>query len=439
MEEDVKVDMNGFHEDFTEVYLDSISCQSALKPLFEKCRIDADNSLCNDGFERNLTSIVTEINTLVDSVEKADEKPIHYYAFLVLRWCESSLMELKNNIMKLPPCNEGLVSVIDGELSHLRETILTGNSDEMQRIIEEGARSYSLRYYKEEDGRLIKEAGSLITPWRPLTDEHWYLMKDSEERALRLASEGNLVSSEEKCFSIYGKDWRRSMESHGAMLGELEKCLSDNDIFDFSRLFGIGKSFSVLNYNNIDEFYWYVLRSNIIRYHIYPELKPKFEAWMNGENIDDTECQHACKLPETNSINTLWLNETNKVLQLSVINKGNNITIGINQLLLFIQEYFVQTIQHQHEWYALFYFLRKNGFLKATNTNQFATQMNLWFPNSNAKCKREEVDRYNFLYAYNVDKWESIDISRKKGVTHAGLRTITQDYTTLQQKYDEMS
>jgi len=283
MEEDVKVDMNGFHEDFTEVYLDSISCESALKSLFKKCRTEVDNGFCDDGFEQNLTSIVTEINTLVDSVEKADEKPIHYYAFLVLRWCESSLMELKNNIIKLPPCNEGLVSVIDGELSHLRETILTGNSDEMQRIIEEGARSYSLRYYKEEDGRLIKEAGSLITPWRPLTDEHWYLMKDSEERALRLASEGNLVSSEEKCFSIYGKDWRRSMESHGAMLGELEKCLSDNDIFDFSRLFGVGCGFCALNYKNIDEFYWYVLRSNIIRYHIYPELKPKFEAWMKGE------------------------------------------------------------------------------------------------------------------------------------------------------------
>lgn len=171
-------------------------------------------------------------------------------------------------------------------LSKEIDSILKSNYPIKDRVrtIEEEAREFFAANKDKEAKKLMKQARKLIEPWqKQLTENHWCLMKTTEEEAMNLAVKSKLVDEKDKLFDGYKDEERREMERYGQMTELVADCFSDDQLFDFKGLLNVKKNREAFNYDNLDMCYRLILRGNIIRCNLYPELKPKFESWMKGE------------------------------------------------------------------------------------------------------------------------------------------------------------
>jgi len=274
--------------------------------------------VCSKHRKINLTS--EEIYTYSDLIRKASagndgSKPCCDFMGLYDEICSlydkaKSLDEMVYNVivgvLKYVAYEWG--KVIDGSDSHI---------DVYERI-ERDARQYfinnrdsELKKLKDQTSKLIEEC-----PFK-LTRENWNKMKRTEDKALHLAIEGKLVEGKDECLVGYSKSEREQMENNRDMIRKMV------DLFPYDELFNFrfpGKFMdgyhACLNCNNIFLFYRLVLRGSIIRCSIYPNLIPKFVAWINeGENGDEKNKTNAagCRMPKSDD-------ENSEVIERDVLN-----------------------------------------------------------------------------------------------------------------------
>jgi len=173
-------------------------------------------------------------------------------------------------------------------------------------MIEDAARLYFKNNMTRETKRLQKQARSLTNPWQAdLTRSHWCMMKTTEEKAMNLAANGNLCNvKDDESLNGYKTDEKIEMDKYASMIETVADKFSDDQLFDLGCMVKNSRQYSdTLNYDNIDLFFRMVLRGNIIRCNLYPELKPEFEAWMKGEKAEEAKEQKTnttgCELSET--------------------------------------------------------------------------------------------------------------------------------------------
>lgn len=215
----------------------------------------------------------------------------------------------------------------------------------------------------------------------------------------------------------------------------------------------VSTAYSLIDSDNFLVYCYFALRHNIIQCQIHPELRPIFNQWaeklrfedeMPTDNNEDTT-QHTPQPQPTDNKTTddkelaKWLSDNNKIINLKVSFNGKDIERDIVQLYHFIKEHGVQGIEKKYEWYAIYKFLVKKGYLSNPDISKFVEQMNLWYPDATIKCNQNETRLYNFLGNHDVEEWPYLDkskLSKKKSLN--GAKRIHALYTNLIKKHDAL-
>lgn len=215
----------------------------------------------------------------------------------------------------------------------------------------------------------------------------------------------------------------------------------------------VSTAYSLIDSDNFLVYCYFALRHNIIQCQIHPELRPIFNQWaeklrfedeMPTDNNEDTT-QHTHQPQPTDNKTTddkelaKWLSDNNKIINLKVSFNGKDIERDIVQLYHFIKEHGVQGIEKKYEWYAIYKFLVKKGYLSNPDISKFVEQMNLWYPDATIKCNQNETRLYNFLGNHDVEEWPYLDkskLSKKKSLN--GAKRIHALYTNLIKKHDAL-
>jgi len=238
-----------------------------------------------------------------------------------------SFTELRDLVMSYRKAKQKANSAIGSTIMHvvsyvqnLLEDVLDSQRTPIGdlQFIEAEARKYFMYYCDFETEKLKKQTRNLFSSWPPkLETDHWCRMKVTEDKALALAAKGSLQNSKDETLGDYDGGDKFLMDTNSKMIELLLDTYSDDKLFDFNVLYNAKlfpddnyySLFDILDYYNIDLFYRLVLRGNIIRCQIYPELQPIFEAWLKGEetvqkaidNVADKEkktCAAKCQLSD---------------------------------------------------------------------------------------------------------------------------------------------
>jgi len=254
---------------------------------------------------RDLSTIILDDDFTISEVEQISiqNKKVHEYNSMYLNACDTNdekeepidFLEVYDSIVQLQnsktTVNEYTFKVIKQTVSHtsglLLDITLFNLSANEATLLEKDAKYPFLQDYEKEYEKLKKQTRQLFDQHCPvLNSEHWYKMKTTEERAMSLASDKKLYEAKDECLKGYSEKERKEMDENNAMIGLLAERFPDDRLFDFKLLqAGSHDLLSEINYDNIKLFYRLVLRGNIIRCNLYPELKPQFEAWMKGEEV----------------------------------------------------------------------------------------------------------------------------------------------------------
>ena len=119
-----------------------------------------------------------------------------------------------------------------------------------------------------------------------LSPKIWGKVLENEENALELAIKGELVSFRDKkgLYEGFSEEQCKLMEDNGKLMQKILDVGTDEDIFDFDYAAEEhNQLFALLTPENIDLFYYLILRHNIIRCETFPELKEKYEEWLNKD------------------------------------------------------------------------------------------------------------------------------------------------------------
>lgn len=133
----------------------------------------------------------------------------------------------------------------------------------------------------------------------------------------------------------------------------------------------------------------------------------------------------------------LELIRTNKVLKLN--GAPNDRKPDILKLFRFIQKYFIGSITHKYEWFALRRFLERNKLLEDCDNSSFATHMNQkeWYAHADKSCEPNEMNIYNFL-PQSPEKWLEEPIPVKSRATKSGIKRLYQVFHELEDNKSEL-
>lgn len=144
---------------------------------------------------------------------------------------------------------------------------------------------YARRERKQEEKRLKMQAQKMKRErCEKLSDKHWSEVLECEERVMELASNGELVSATDGQYDEYDVWLRNTMEENNALIKEMMRIWTDDELFDMEQLsWSRYNIINLLTEENIELFARLVLRGNIIRSKMNEELKRKFEVWIGDE------------------------------------------------------------------------------------------------------------------------------------------------------------
>jgi len=123
----------------------------------------------------------------------------------------------------------------------------------------------------------------------------WTRMLELEEKAMKLAAEKRLLESKDADLAYIEYEDRLEMDKNHELIADMLNVLTDDDLYDLCTL-NDDDNFTItfIYSSNIKLFARLVLRANIIRSEMYPELKPKYNEWINGKETKAEEPK--CKM-----------------------------------------------------------------------------------------------------------------------------------------------
>lgn len=309
-------------------------------------------------------------------------------------------------------------------------------------IIEEGAREYFLKNRDTETSKLMRQIRRLPGCSRMKLDcQDWLKMKETEDQALLLASEGRLGESDDPSLEGYKQEMRALLDENRMMIRFFSEYIYDEKPFDFHDAFeGKKLNGNTVMFTNHELFYRLLLRISIIRCYVSDEFKSRFDSWLNATAVGEESDDQSSPDDEQEGITVDFseLEKCNKVVSFVNMKSKRSKVKKIELLYRFVYDNFVQEIKAQNEWYALYKFMKTKKILdKAATTADFAAQMNAWFPDAKARCNRSEINRYNFLDHHKTESWETLQKELyPANVTARGVKAIRQHYDNMMEKYD---
>lgn len=171
------------------------------------------------------------------------------------------------------------------------------DEEHIRKKVESALIEYSNDFYQKTLKGLKREAIKFKTEDRSLhlSPEIWGKVMENEEKALKLAVDGKLSSFQDKegLYDGFSEEQCKLMEDNGALMQKILDVGTDDELFDFDYAAEEhNQLFTLLTPENIDLFYYLILRHNIIRCETFPELKEKNKEWLNKykeETLSDAD------------------------------------------------------------------------------------------------------------------------------------------------------
>ncbi len=192
--------------------------------------------------------IDTDISNLNETVENATKQMYH-----ALKMVEDIIQFMINK------SNEAL--------SHVKPRDFEG-------ALESGYAEYKKENYHDLQITLKKDAGRKKQRANErLNDEHWARLVEADKKLVREAINGMLT--EDKDQVLYTDDYCRQMEREPALLSLVNDQFDTEDLFDFHHAIRLQQLIDKITPFNLDFFFDRVLRSDIIKAEMFPDLKEK--------------------------------------------------------------------------------------------------------------------------------------------------------------------
>lgn len=155
------------------------------------------------------------------------------------------------------------------------------SEEEIGELICDGLRAYCSENKKKELRDLRCEAQNYKEKRnKTLTPDEWAKLLEDEEKRIKQTASGILSLSHSGIEDL-------------VMVAKLfPKCCNDEDIFDLDYAMSKGLMY-MLTEHNYDKFFCLVLRYNLIQCEMFPEIKPKFNAWIKGKPYDEESVETA--------------------------------------------------------------------------------------------------------------------------------------------------
>lgn len=155
------------------------------------------------------------------------------------------------------------------------------SEEEIRDLICDGLRAYCSENKKKELRDLRCEAQNYKEKRnKTLTPDEWAKLLEDEEKRIKQTASGMLSLS------------RSGIEDLVMVAKLFPKCCNDEDIFDLDYAMSKGLM-DMLTEHNYDKFFCLVLRYNLIQSEMFPEIKPKFNAWIKGKPYDEESVETA--------------------------------------------------------------------------------------------------------------------------------------------------
>jgi len=162
------------------------------------------------------------------------------------------------------------------------------SAESCKQVIERAAREYFRNNIERETRLLCKQAIGLKRS-AELTTEHWLIMRETEEEAFDLATKLKLRRNKKYNLKGYDEEFRNKLEDNTLMIYDLREFIYYNELFCFDKALDDDSDLlESITFKNLNLFFRLVLRCNIIRCNLCPNLRPEFDAWIEGDDGTDT-------------------------------------------------------------------------------------------------------------------------------------------------------
>lgn len=179
--------------------------------------------------------------------------------------CDSLLPVMDHGmeiIQKHSPSREKIVEAIGNDLREYTFYVAESFLDDMKRDLD--------RHYKTK----------LSDPY---TFELWGELLSKEEEALKMAMEGKFADCYDEKYELWDEDVRRKMDENRELIRRIWWLCNRDKFIDLTYPGDQGDVIPLLDFGNLDMFYKIIVRRTLIQCEMFPELKAKFNAWMNPE------------------------------------------------------------------------------------------------------------------------------------------------------------
>lgn len=170
-------------------------------------------------------------------------------------------------IHKQSPSREKIVKAIDNDLREYTFYVADRFLDDMKRDLD--------RHYKTK----------LSDPY---SFELWGEMLNAYNEALQMAMEGRFGDCYDEKHELWDEDVRRKMDENSELIRRIWWLCYNDKFIDLTYPSDQGDVVPLLDAGNLDMVYEIIVRRILIQCEMFPELKDKFNAWMNPK-VHQTE------------------------------------------------------------------------------------------------------------------------------------------------------
>ncbi len=205
----------------------------------------------------------------------------------VRKWLEESehieidISNLNENVSTATINGYEAVTAINYIIQHMRlksnEALSRVPIEALEKALETGYAEFKRVYYHDLQIILKKDAGKMKQRANErLNDEHWAKLVEVDRELVGKATNGKLTEDKQQVF--YTDDYCRKMEREPALINLIYDQFDTEDLFDFHHAIHIQHLTDKITPYNLDFFFDRVLRSDIIKAEIFPDLKERLIA-----------------------------------------------------------------------------------------------------------------------------------------------------------------
>lgn len=256
---------------------------------------------------RTIKNIVEQYNRSIFTGPMIPKEDFDYITTILYEFDDTEFKEgMKNQLHSINEKSPKLFKTMRDELSrvmHFYDELLLGGENILDGLIRDGKklreltvqtiREYCKTFYKP---KLLKdlhhEAVRLMggNKYSHVERENWVDLIANEDKIVELGKNGHALEeylkspAEDPRFEFYGEDRCKTLDNSTELMDIMLRVNYGLELFDLEGALNNYNLLSSLNESNQDLFCEMFLRRNVMLGLIEPELKERFEQWIQGED-----------------------------------------------------------------------------------------------------------------------------------------------------------